>query len=387
MTTCLIVGLTWEYCVGICTDGAPSMVGSIKGFVTLAKKANKQIITTHCFLHREALVAKTLGLELKGVLDEVVKMVNFIKSRPLKSRIFTKLCEEIGSEHVNLILHTEIRWLSRGRVMSRVHELKEEMLTFFTLEGKEEYSELLGDKTWCTRLAYLTEIFELLNKVNSSLQGRNKNILTSTDKIHSLKEKIILWKIRVLAEGNLDMFPNTAATNNNEIIPLIIEHLTIQQDKIQHYFPNISIENYDWVRNPFVFGASNNVQLSIKEEEEFTDICNDRTLRLKHKEVELETFWIQISDEYPQIAKKALIILLQFSTSYLCESGFSALTNIKCTNRQRLETVEEEMIVCLSSVRPNIEGICQSNQAQVPIKTVIGTNKIHLIIIQLRIQY
>jgi hypothetical protein len=46
-------------CVGICTDGAPSMVGSIKGFITLAKQININIIHTHCFLHREALISKT----------------------------------------------------------------------------------------------------------------------------------------------------------------------------------------------------------------------------------------------------------------------------------------------------------------------------------------
>ena len=134
-------GLKWEYCVGICTDGAPSMVGSIKGFVTLAKTANNEIITTQCFLHREALVAKTLGFQLKDILDGVVKMVNFIKSRLLKSRLFTKLCEEMGSQHVNLILHTEVRWLSRGKVLSRVFELKEEMLTFFTVEDKKDFCE------------------------------------------------------------------------------------------------------------------------------------------------------------------------------------------------------------------------------------------------------
>jgi hypothetical protein len=31
-------GLSWSRCVGICTDGAPSMIGSIKGFVTLVKE-------------------------------------------------------------------------------------------------------------------------------------------------------------------------------------------------------------------------------------------------------------------------------------------------------------------------------------------------------------
>jgi hypothetical protein len=31
-------GMSWENCVGICTGGAPSMVGSITGFTSLAKK-------------------------------------------------------------------------------------------------------------------------------------------------------------------------------------------------------------------------------------------------------------------------------------------------------------------------------------------------------------
>ena len=60
--------LLWTSCVGICTDGAPSMVGSKKSFTALAKKENEKIIFTHCFLHRENLVAKTIGNELKEVI-------------------------------------------------------------------------------------------------------------------------------------------------------------------------------------------------------------------------------------------------------------------------------------------------------------------------------
>ena len=43
--------LSWKDCVGICTDGAPSMVGSIKGFTSLVKQENPDIISTHCLLH------------------------------------------------------------------------------------------------------------------------------------------------------------------------------------------------------------------------------------------------------------------------------------------------------------------------------------------------
>jgi hypothetical protein len=40
------------------------VVGSIRSFASLAKKENPDI-TTHCFIHREVLVSKTLGDGMK----------------------------------------------------------------------------------------------------------------------------------------------------------------------------------------------------------------------------------------------------------------------------------------------------------------------------------
>lgn len=73
------------------------MVGRIKGFVSTVRERNPDVVVTHCFLHREALVAKTLPAELTSVLERVVSMVNYIKTRPLKSRLFSILCEEMQS--------------------------------------------------------------------------------------------------------------------------------------------------------------------------------------------------------------------------------------------------------------------------------------------------
>jgi hypothetical protein len=84
--------------------GAPSIIGSINGFVTLVKEKN-HVIMTHSFLHREVLVSKTTGEDLKQVLDVVVSMVNFIKQHPLKSHIFGKLCEKYSKRPMTLSTH------------------------------------------------------------------------------------------------------------------------------------------------------------------------------------------------------------------------------------------------------------------------------------------
>jgi len=356
--------LSWNLCEGVCTDGAPSMTGCLKGFVSLVKQINPQIVTTHCFLHREALVAKTIGKELKLVLDKVVQMVNYIKQRPLKPRILAKLCESMESAHVSLILHTEVRWLSRGKVLTRFYELKEELYLFFLQDNMEEFSDFLSNEFWCSKLAYLADIFHQLNTVNTSMQGPNENILTSTDKMSALQQKIKIWKNRASNE-NLEMFPSVAKTLNKEILPLILNHLDSLQEKVGHYFPSLSIESYDWVRNPFVEVPSSLDQFTIEEEEELSDISNDRTLKLKYSQESLNSFWIGIQREHPNIAQKAIKLLLQFSTTYLCELGFSALATIKNTKRERLLSVEEELRVCLSNIRPRIQLICNKLQSQV----------------------
>jgi hypothetical protein len=94
-------------------------------------------------------MSKSLENELQKVFDDVIKMVNFIKGKPLHSRIFKRLCENMDKENTSLILYTEIRWLGRGRVFNRVFELKDEMHARFQQNDKKDFTKCFEDQMWC----------------------------------------------------------------------------------------------------------------------------------------------------------------------------------------------------------------------------------------------
>ena len=160
------------------------------------------------------------------------------------------------------------------------------------------------------------------------------------------------------------MFPSLSKTHVKEMIPIIIDHLIILQEKLRFYFPSLNVNHYDWIRNPFM-EIPTDAGLILAEEEELASISSDRGLKIKYEELSFEKFWISTNEEYPSTARKALSILIQFSTSYLCELGFSSLTNIKCTKRQNIQCVEEDLRVCSSHIRPNIKEIAEGCQAHV----------------------
>ena len=173
-------GLDMKFCVGVCSDGAASMIGRHSGVTTKIKELAPECKSTHCFLHRESLATKKMSAELNSVLTEVVTIVNYVKSCALNSRLFTQLCDNMGFEHDPVLLHAEIRWLSRGKVLTRVFELRNELFVFLR-DKKPCWSQLLKDTNWIVKLAYLADIYAILNDLTISMQGNNVTCFIVTD--------------------------------------------------------------------------------------------------------------------------------------------------------------------------------------------------------------
>lgn len=359
-------GLSWERVVGICTDGAPAMLGSRSGFLKLAKEKNPAVIGTHCVIHRQALAAKTLPDKLNNSMKVAIQIVNSVKASALNTRLFQGLCADLGAEHKTLIFHTEVRWLSKGNMLGRLYELKSEVEIFLLSQNKNDLYDAFTSENNIFFLAYLSDFFEALNNLNIKLQGQSSNIMSSYDTIRAFMEKIQLWKRRLQARNfssftRLNELIDDKDINQHELSSIISLHLDCLVKEFKRYFPDFS-DDWTWklTRNPF------NVDIDSVEEslqEEAIELKCDTKAKDEFQAMNLDEFWVRYLHIYPKIALKALRIIVPFCSTYLCESGFSTLALIKTKQRSLLE-VESDLRCALSNIKPNISELVKAKRCQ-----------------------
>ena len=95
------------------------------------------------------------------------------------------------------------------------------------------------------------------------------------------------------------------------------------------------------------------------------DIARESKLKKIKINVDVSSFWINLLHEYPKISRKAMNAILPFSTSYICEAAFSSMNAIKSKNRSQLKNLEDDMRVCLSTIRPRRNLIMKRKQSQI----------------------
>ena len=169
---------------------------------------------------------------LKNVLDSVVKVVNRIKSNPFQERLFRQLCADVNEKFKSLLLHTEVRWLSKGNCLNRFVELSLNVELF--LNGTEVGKEVIAAKS---NIFYQADIFKKLNILNKQLQGRNANILNCKEVINAFLKKLCMFKTTIRNKIFLD-FPNPATLEklHDKEIEIYFDHLTGLHDDMEIRF-------------------------------------------------------------------------------------------------------------------------------------------------------
>ena len=130
-----------------------------KRLQTIVGNLSLKVITVHCIVHRQALASKTLLEPFYNVLKKVIKTVNYAKSRALITQIFRKLCAVMGSERLYPFYYTKVRWMSKGNVVAKAFELREELRKFLIMQKQPEPGSDFKDNASTSRLSYLVDIF------------------------------------------------------------------------------------------------------------------------------------------------------------------------------------------------------------------------------------
>jgi len=135
------------------------------------------------------------------------------------------------------------------------------------------------------------------------------------------------------------------------------------------YFPTdreVLLKDHEWILNPFSVCQKPSCLSSI-EYKSLIDITSDSTLKSTFSSNSYVQFWQNLKNtSFDDLSRKAITILLPFTTTYLCEAGFRPIRLLKSKTKYRNHlNVEPDLRIQLSQIEPDIAKLSKSKQPQI----------------------
>ena len=366
MKTIKRVGLPLSKLSGITTDGAPSMAGRQQGLANLlqleaSKVGNDTVMQFHCIIHQENLCAKSV--KMQNVMSVVTKTVNFIRSKGLRHREFQELLHSMDADFDDIPYYTEVRWLSRGKMLKRMFESKDAIQTF--MESKGNGVDEFMNEEWIEDFAFLVDITTHLNELNSRLQRKGQLIHSVFDHVNGFAMKLTLWETQIYNK-NFVNFPSLQSlqVQNSQKYAKVITEL---RNDFDHRFADFkkSAMHFNVFSCPFsvkIEEVPENLQM------ECIDLQCSSDLREKFKDFPLLEFYKKYvsKEKYQRIHRLAVFVTSLFVSTYLYEQVFSRMNHVKSPVRSLLSDshVENSLRIATSSILPNIAKLVREKQCQ-----------------------
>ncbi|KAM8812643.1 general transcription factor II-I repeat domain-containing protein 2-like [Rhynchonycteris naso] len=267
--------LGWAKLAIVTTDGASSMVGSKKGVIAhinqeMDKRNHSHPIAIDCLIHQQALCSRSV--KWHSVMKIVVSCVNFIRANALNHRQFQEFLSELNVAYEDVLYHTEVNWLSQGRVLRHFYDLLPQITAFMVSKNKEVPE--LNDAEWKWHFAFLTDVTELLNSFNVQLQGKGKLICDMQSHVKAFEKRV--------------------------------DSLEKLQKEFQFRFKELHLHEQDiqLFRNPFSIYIEN---VDTIYQMELAELQNCDSLKDAFKSSSLPNFYVSLpSETYPNLRNHAL---------------------------------------------------------------------------------
>ncbi len=245
-------------------------------------------------------------------------------------------------EYGDLILHCEVRWLSKGKVLSRFWEMKNSVYNF--LEEKNELLEersLLCNEKWLFDLSFSVDITTHLNDLNLKLQGKNKLFTSLVNDFCVFKTKLNIFTSQ-LKNADLCNFPHLEEQSEYADLDFtmakIFDKIELLQESFESRFSDLAKEEKSTLAfiNPFSFSEQNILKMPSNIQMEPIDLKTNLLIKSKFDKFlsksnpDFIDFWQLLPDQhFPELRKFAQSYICRFGSTYRCEQAFSSMKLIK----------------------------------------------------------
>lgn len=227
----------------------------------------------------------------------------------------------------------------------------------------------LGDPTFISNLAFLTDITQHLNDLNKTLQGTKQVITQMYDSVKAFKCKLTLWAKQLL-NGNLAHFSTLASigTVKQPCLKEYAEKVGKLRDEFDRRFQDFTALEPQFLlfTNPFaveVDSVSEDIQMELLE------LQCDTVLKQKFQDIGVPDFYQYLGQEkFPKLFSACARVLAMFGSTYVCEQFFSTMKINKSVFRSRLTDEHLRATLRLATARdikPNVEVLVTTKRCQI----------------------
>ena len=241
-------------------------------------------------------------------------------------------------------------------MLRRFYELREEVFHFMEEKGKPDFN--LKDPLWLCDLAFLVDVTQHLNFLNSKLQGKNQLIHNLFDFVCAFETKLEIWE-KQLIEGNLYHFETLSKQSppDTALYAIEINHL---RKEFENRFKDLRSNsvNFSIFSNPFSLEP---IKIPEHLQLELINMKCNQYLKAKFNDVTLMDFYQKYlsSADHPNLIKHSKMMACLFGSTYICEQLFSQMKLVKSKSRTVLTDrhLEDTLRIATTDIEQNIDNI------------------------------
>jgi hypothetical protein len=140
-------------------------------------------------------------------------------------------------------------------------------------------------------------------------------------------------------------------------------HLNASKKNCHCYFLEEmrNCQQQNWIANPYQGDMTTGI--STEAGQELIDLSEDTSLKRDFNRRKLTQFWLSVQQTCPTLSTEAMKVLLPFSSSYICEVGFSAMVGMKTKFRNKLQSWNS-LRLKITRIVTDANAVINSNRKQ-----------------------